>query len=170
LVKNGKVILGIDPGYGRCGWGLIRQEGFRLIPLAHGVFETQSKSAFSDRLLQLFQALRQVIDEYSPAQAACEQLYFAKNVKTAIDVGQARGVILLACAQVNLPVFEYKPVEIKKACTGYGAADKAQVQAMISRLLQLQNLPRLDDAADALAVAICHAHSSGFNELAALKR
>ncbi len=158
MVTSGIRVLGIDPGYGRCGWGVIEFLGHRQVALAHGVIETLSTQAFSERLLLLHQELKQIIEEFDPQEVAVEELYFSKNVKTAIAVGQARGVILLTCAQLQVKLSEYKPVEIKQAVTGFGHADKKQVQQMIKIILNLNTQPRLDDAADALAVAICHAH------------
>lgn len=153
------IILGIDPGYGRCGWGLIQVHGNRLAGLDYGVIETPAKMPFPLRLKQLYAELQRVISEHHPDESALEQLFFSKNAKTAIDVGQARGVAMLACIQFDLPIAEYKPGEIKLAVSGYGMADKAQMQQMVKILLGLRQAPRLDDAADALAVAICHAHS-----------
>lgn len=158
MVSSSLRVLGIDPGYGRCGWGMIAVQGHRQVALAHGVIETMSCQPFPERLLVLHQELSQVIKEFYPQEVAVEQLYFSKNTKTAIDVGQARGVILLTCAQLKVQLSEYKPVEIKQAVTGFGHADKKQVQHMIKMILNLSAAPRLDDAADALAVALCHAH------------
>ena len=153
------IILGIDPGYGRCGWGLIQVLGNRLSGLQYGVIETAAKTPFPLRLKQLHDELGRIIVDHQPEETAMEQLFFSKNAKTAIDVGQARGVALLACTQAGLPVAEYKPVEIKMAVTGYGMAAKPQIQQMVKVLLGLREAPHIDDAADALAVAICHAHS-----------
>lgn len=159
MVTQGVRILGLDPGYGRCGWGLVQAAGQQLHCLASGVIETTGQSPFPARLLRLQTEVQALIKTHTPAETAIEQLYFAKNVKTGIDVGQARGVLLVTCAQAGLDIFEYKPVEIKLAVAGYGAAPKEQVQRMVRLLLKLEQVPKLDDAADALAAAICHAHS-----------
>jgi crossover junction endodeoxyribonuclease RuvC len=153
------VILGIDPGYGRCGWGLVEMTGNRLRGLDYGVIETSAKSSFPDRLKQLYDELQAVIKNAGPDESAIEELFFSKNAKTAINVGQARGVAVLSCCQAGLPVAEYKPVQIKMAVSGFGMAAKPQIQQMVKILLGLRTAPKMDDAADALAVAICHAHS-----------
>jgi crossover junction endodeoxyribonuclease RuvC len=152
-------VLGLDPGYGRCGWGVIQAEGPQIRFAGCGVIETPARVSFPARLLQIQNAIRGLVQEHCPQEAAIEQLYFAKNVKTGIDVGQARGVALVTCAQAGLEIFEYKPTEIKLAVTGYGAAPKDQVQKMVRLLLKLEQAPRLDDAADALATALCHVQS-----------
>lgn len=159
MVDKALTIIGIDPGYGRCGWGVITIRGHHHQALAHGVIETSPEDEMSQRLVQLHLALKKKIMDYQPDEAAVENLYFSKNVKTAIDVGQARGVILLTCAQMNLPLTNYNPNEIKQSVTGYGQADKRQIQHMIKMILSLDKQPKLDDAADALAVAICHAQN-----------
>lgn len=159
--------MGLDPGYGRCGWGVIQAEGQRLNAVACGVIETSAKTAFPARLLRLQDEIQTLIKAHAPGEAAIEQLYFSKNVKTGIDVGQARGVALVTCARGGLAISEYKPVEIKLAVTGFGAAPKSQVQRMVKLLLKLEQEPELDDAADALAVAICHVHSRALKQHAA---
>jgi crossover junction endodeoxyribonuclease RuvC len=159
LVSQGLRVFGLDPGYGRCGWGVIQAEGPQLRYIACGVIETPARATFPARLLQLQNEIQSLIQEHGPQESAIEQLYFAKNVKTGIDVGQARGVALVTCARNGLEVFEYKPAEIKLAVTGYGAAPKSQVQKMVRLLLKLEQAPKMDDAADALATAICHMHS-----------
>ncbi len=159
MVKNPVIVLGIDPGYGRCGWGVIEVTGNCLRSLGYGVIETSARVAFAQRLETLYKNLKNVIAAHAPQESAIEQLFFSRNVKTAINVGQARGVAVLTCAQAGLPVLEYKPGEIKLAVTGYGLADKSQVQRMVNMILGMKHGPKLDDAADALAVAICHAHS-----------
>ncbi len=159
MVSTRPVILGIDPGFGRCGWGVVEILGNRLHSLGCGVIETPAGHPLPERLMMLYAELEKVIKAYSPREAGVEQLFFSKNVKTGIDVGQARGVIVLACAQAGIQVAEYKPVEIKMAVTGYGAATKVQVQKMVETLLNVKGLSVLDDAYDALAVAVCHAHS-----------
>jgi len=158
--------LGIDPGYGRCGWGVLDVVGNRLLQQAHGVVETPKGETLPRRLAILYAELQRIIRCYEPDEIAMEQLFFSKNVKTAIDVGQARGVAVLACAQAEVALAEYKPNEIKLAVSGYGAATKTQVEHMVRILLTLKDAPKLDDATDALAVAICHAHSRNLKKLA----
>lgn len=148
--------LGIDPGLATMGYGLVQGEGDRLQCLEYGVLTTSSQEKMPERLLSLFERTDELIREYQPFSLAMEQLFFSKNVKTAFQVGQARGVIILAAARHGLDVFEYSPLEIKKGITGYGQADKKQMQSLVRSILNLEELPQPDDAADALAVAICH--------------
>lgn len=155
-------ILGIDPGYGRTGYGVIETDGNRLRPLEFGLIETDSQLSMEKRLLQLYDALLQIIDRRQPDSLAVEELFFSRNVTTGIGVSQARGVVLLAAAQSGLPVFEYKPVQVKQAIAGYGKAEKKQIQEMVRVFLSLPNVPKPDDVADALAVAITHAHTAPF--------
>jgi len=160
------LVLGIDPGTATTGYGLVRQaRDGSLEAVAYGVFSTPADLAMPDRLQILYEELNQVINLHRPDTSAVEMLFFQRNVKTAISVGQARGVVLLALAQAGLPIGEYTPNEIKQAVTGYGSADKRQMQEMTKLLLGLPQRPRPDDAADALAVAICHLHSSRLNNL-----
>jgi crossover junction endodeoxyribonuclease RuvC len=155
-------ILGIDPGYGRTGYGVIETDGNRLRPLEFGLIETGSQLSMEKRLLQLYEALLQIMDRRQPDSLAVEELFFSKNVTTGIGVSQARGVVLLAAAQSGLPVYEYKPVQVKQAIAGYGKAEKKQIQEMVRVFLSLPNVPKPDDVADALAVAITHAHTAPF--------
>ncbi len=148
--------LGVDPGTARLGYGLIRSVGQDREALAYGVLETSAAIPMPERLLTLHSGLREVIEEFLPSSMAVERLFFARNVTTAIAVGQARGVILLAAAQFGIPVSEYTPAEIKQSVTGYGKADKGQMQEMVRLVLGLDHIPQPDDAADALAVALCH--------------
>lgn len=134
---------------------------------AFGVIETPAGEPLPDRLLALYRGLADLLERYTPDEAVLEELFFSKNVKTAIAVGQARGVALLACAQAGVTLAEYKPGEVKLAVSGYGSAAKGQVQHMVQVLLAMPSPPRQDDAADALAVAICHAHSRGLRVLTA---
>jgi len=154
------LILGIDPGTALTGYGLVReaQDG-SLHSHAFGVIRTDSHQAMPARLLELFHSLRLLLENEKPDEAAVEELYFQRNVTNAISVGQARGVLLLGLAEAGLPVSEYSPRQIKLAVAGNGGADKRQVQQMVRALLNLPDIPRPDDAADALAVAICHTHS-----------
>lgn len=155
-------ILGIDPGYGRTGYGLIELTGNKIRPLEFGLIETSNKHAMEKRLLQIYEALCQIIDRRQPDSLAIEELIFSRNVTTALGVSQARGIVLLAAAQKGLDIAEYKPVQIKQSMTGYGKADKKQMQEMVRMFLGLQEVPKPDDVADALAVAIAHAHTAPF--------
>lgn len=152
--------LGIDPGTAIMGWGIVSEQGGTLRAVAYDVVTTPAGAAPAERLLQLHAGLTALVAKHRPDAAAVEELFFARNVTTALAVGQARGVILLALAQAGIPVFEYKPREVKQAVAGYGAADKRQMQEMVRMTLGLAAIPRPDDAADALAVAICHAYSA----------
>lgn len=154
------IILGIDPGYAIVGFGVIKHYQNKFHTLGYGSITTTSALKIDQRLLIIYNELQQIISKYKPSYVSIEKLYFTSNQKTAIAVAQARGVILLACAKNNLPIFEYTPLQIKQAVVGYGRATKSQVITMVSSLLKLQNAPKLDDTADALAVAVCHAHSS----------
>ena len=149
-------ILGVDPGTATTGYGVIEAEHQQLQFVAAGVITTPAKQALEKRLDTIFAEIKQLIKEYRPTEVAVELIYFAANVTTAISVSHARGVILLAAAQSKLPVVEYTPLQIKQALTGYGRADKSQMQEIVKKLLKLTALPKPDDAADALAAAICH--------------
>ncbi len=155
-------ILGIDPGYATLGYGVIEFANMRFTSLCHGAIITSPKDNFSKRLQIIFDDLYKIISTYSPDASAVEKLYFQNNHKTAIDVAQARGVILLALEKFNIPIYEYTPLQVKTAVTGYGKALKPQVMTMTKRLLRLKDMPKPDDTADALAIAICHANSSGY--------
>lgn len=155
------ITLGIDPGTARLGYGLIRG-GLQPKLIDAGVIETWPDEPMPQRLVTLYDSVRELIEEFHPDALAIERLLFAQNVTTAIPVGQARGVVILAAAQSDIPVAEYAPSEIKFAIAGYGKADKIQMQEMVRMILNLAEVPRPDDAADALAVAICHAQSTPF--------
>ena len=155
------IILGIDPGYAIMGWGVVKKTGSTVVPLAYGAVTTDKDTPMPERLKHLYSGLMDVISEYSPEEASVEKLYFNTNVTTAIGVGEARGVAILACANSGLKIFEYTPLEIKTSLTGYGRAEKKQVQEMTRIMLNLEKIPKPDDAADALAMAICHCHSAG---------
>lgn len=142
------------------GWGVIRQEGARLRYVQHGAISTPPDWEMPRRLGRLFDGVSQIVKGYSPGAVAVEELFFNTNVTTAITVGQARGVALLAAYKSGSEVFEYTPLQVKKAITSYGRADKRQVQEMVRALLNLREIPKPDDAADGLAIAICHAFSS----------
>jgi len=150
-----KIILGIDPGIADTGYGVIKSEGSKLTCLAYGSIKTDSKLDLISRLEILHLALDKIIKKYQPDLAAIEQLFFNKNVRTALIVGQARGVILLTLKQNKLTIIDYTPSQVKSAVSAYGQASKLQVQKMVKLILNLKELPKPDDAADALAVAIC---------------
>ncbi len=166
MINKSRIVIGIDPGTAITGYGLVReQENGELEWVAHGVVTTPSDWDEPKRLLELYQKLCEIISNYKPDCCAVEKLFFQKNVKTAISVGQGRGAALIAAARSELPVGEYTPLEVKQAVVGYGSADKRQVQQMVKVLLGLSDIPKPDDAADALAVAICHLHSTRRNQL-----
>jgi crossover junction endodeoxyribonuclease RuvC len=158
-------VLGTDPGTAITGYGVVESDGDHLAALAYGVITTPAGWGLAQRLQEIYRQLRALAAEWRPESAAVEELFFSKNARTALLVGHARGVGLLALADAGLPVHEYKPAEIKQAVTGYGAAPKPQVQSMVQHLLGLAEPPSPDDAADALAVAICHVHSARWRSL-----
>ena len=160
------LVLGIDPGTATTGYGLVRQmDDGGLEAVDFGAILTPATMHMPDRLASLYQQLQEIILLHRPDSSAVEKLFFQKNVKTALSVGQARGVVLLALAQAAVPIGEYTPNEIKQAVTGYGSAGKQQMQEMVKLLLRLDTRPKPDDAADALAVAICHLHSSHYQSI-----
>lgn len=159
------IVLGIDPGTATTGYGLVRDgvNGPELV--AYGVITTPKTLAMGERLREIYIQLRELLREHRPETAAVEKLFFQRNVSTAMTVGQARGVILLALTEAGVSIGEYTPNEVKHAVAGYGSADKQQMQQMVRTLLNLREIPRPDDAADALAVAICHLHSYKYKNL-----
>lgn len=159
------ITLGIDPGIAIMGFGVVEGDDDPRL-LTHGVVRTSSSVPMPDRLAQLYAGVCDIMCQYEPDVLAVEQLFFARNVTNALAVGQARGVVLLAGAQRDIPVVEYKPSEVKLAVAGHGAADKLQVQTMVQMILQLDTIPNPDDAADALAIAICHVYSSRMSRFA----
>jgi crossover junction endodeoxyribonuclease RuvC len=154
-----QIILGLDPGLADTGYGIIEKQGQRLKILKCGSIKTSSRNDFIERLKIIHQELLKIIKKYQPNIVAIEQLFFCKNVKTALLVGQARGVCLMTIAEQNLPIYEYTPLQVKQALTSYGRADKNQLGQMVKILLGLKTVPKPDDAADALAVAITCANS-----------
>ena len=154
-------ILGIDPGYAILGYGILDMKGNRFSVVTYGSILTDAGMDMPSRLQVLYDRLSEIIDEYEPEEASIEELFFNNNAKTAILVGEARGVAVLACAKKGLKISEYTPLQIKQALVGYGRADKKQVQAMVKAILNLEKVPKPDDTADALAAAICHGHSAG---------
>ena len=154
-------ILGVDPGYAILGWGVLDLKGNHFSVVDYGAITTDAKMEMPLRLQHLYIQLCAVIEKYKPEVASIEELFFNSNAKTAIMVGQARGVAVLACVNGGLEVNEYTPLPIKQALVGYGRADKKQVQAMVKAILNLSEVPKPDDTADAVAAAICHGHSAG---------
>jgi crossover junction endodeoxyribonuclease RuvC len=159
------IILGVDPGTAITGYGILKSDGDDLTMVAYGAITTPADWQMPRRLQHIYGELTALIAAHQPTDAAIEKLFFSKNARTALSVGQARGVALLAAAQAGLAVHEYTPLQIKQAVVGYGRAEKTQIQQMVKILLQLDSVPQPDDAADALAIAICHAHSARFERL-----
>lgn len=157
------IILGIDPGYAIVGIGVIEFKGNKFRTIAYDAITTAAHTPTPTRLKHIYDRLDQIIKEYKPDAVAVEELFFNSNQKTAIHVAQARGVIIISAVNNNVPLYEYTPLQIKQAVTGYGRADKGQIQQMVKMLLNLNAVPKPDDTADALAVAVCHAHSSNIN-------
>ena len=155
------IILGIDPGYAIVGYGVVSYDNRTFTPITYGAVTTEAGLDADLRLEQVYDGISAVIDRYQPDAIAIEQLFFTNNKTTGIDVAQARGVILLACAQSGMQVSEYTPMQVKQSVVGYGKAEKKQVMEMTRILLRLEKIPKPDDAADALAIAICHGHSAG---------
>ena len=154
-------ILGIDPGYAIIGYGVIKHNSGKFAVIEYGAVTTKAGNPFTSRLLRIFEGINEVIKRTTPDAVSIEKLFFNTNTTTAIDVAQARGVILLAAKLNNIPVYEYTPLQVKSAVTGYGRAEKKQVMEMIKSLLRLEKIPKPDDTADALALAVCHVHSVG---------
>jgi crossover junction endodeoxyribonuclease RuvC len=157
-------ILGVDPGYAILGWGVVEYRASRHRLMGYGTVETSKDLPMPERLKELYRGLTGVIAKYEPDVAAVEELFFNSNQKTAIKVGEARGAAVLACANAGLDVYEYTPLQIKQALTGYGRAEKQQIQEMVRQVLGLVKAPTPDDAADAVACAICHANASAHIE------
>ena len=156
-------ILGIDPGYALVGMGAVEYIGNKYSVIKYGKIETFSKEDMSKRLETIFRQMNVWLEDTKPDVVAIEQLFFNTNTTTAIAVAQARGVILLACQLAGVPVFEYTPLQVKQAVVGYGKAEKIQVQKMVKTILNLEKVPKPDDTADALAIAICHTNHSGYH-------
>lgn len=160
-VKHYTIILGIDPGIADTGYGIIKKdESGNLSCLDYGSIKTKAKTDLAERLVVINKELTEIFRKYKPKLIAVEQLFFCKNVKTALIVGQARGVVMLTARQNKISIVEFTPLQVKQAVAAYGRASKMQVQKMVKLLLNLKELPKSDDAADALAVAICAAHSN----------
>ena len=152
-------IMGIDPGIAIVGFGLIDKIGSKLVPVQYGCIQTEAHTDGAIRLKMVYDSMVQLIDKYKPDAVAIEKLFFNRNVTTAMAVSQARGVLILAAVQQGLEIGEYTPLQVKQAVVGYGKAEKKQVQEMVKLFLHLSAVPKPDDVADALAIAICHAHS-----------
>ncbi|ODM25980.1 crossover junction endodeoxyribonuclease RuvC [Clostridium sp. Bc-iso-3] len=153
------IIMGIDPGFAITGYGIVKYEGNRFTSVDYGAITTESSMDLPKRLLILYNGLKEIIEKYRPEAISIEELFFNKNIKTALAVGHGRGVAVLAAAQSGVEVFEYTPLQVKQSIVGYGRAEKTQVQQMVKAILNLPAIPKPDDVADALAVAVCHAHS-----------
>ena len=155
------VIFGIDPGFATVGYGVIDYNGNRFRTIEYGVMTTPAKTPFSSRLSSLYDQAMLLLDKHKPDAVSIEELFFNTNITTGIQVAHARGILILAAQHKGIPIYEYTPPQVKQAITGYGRAEKRQVMEMTKMFLNLDKIPRPDDAADALALAICHAHSSG---------
>lgn len=158
-------IIGIDPGIAITGYGIIDKEGNTYKPVCYGKITTESRELTPKRLVSLYNNLMDIFNKYKPQCAVVEELFFNKNAKTAMVIGQARGVAILAAANAGLEIYEYTPLQVKQAVVGYGRAEKVQVQQMIKILLNLKEIPRPDDVSDALAVALCHGNSYTMKKL-----
>ena len=154
-------ILGIDPGYATLGFGIVDMQGNQFHPVVYGAITTSPDWNMAERLKHIYTELMALIQEHQPETVAIEELFFNTNVTTAMYVAQARGVAMLSCIHGGLSVDEYTPAQVKQALVGYGKAEKRQMQLMVKTILHLKDIPRPDDAADALAIAICHGHSQG---------
>ena len=154
-------ILGIDPGYAIVGYGVLDYDGHNFTVVNYGAITTEAGTPFEQRLSEIFDDMNSLFDMFKPDCMAIERLYFNNNKTTCIDVAQARGVIVLSAAQHNVDIYEYTPLQVKQAVVGYGRAEKHQVQEMVKNILRLKECPKPDDTADAVAMAICHGHSSG---------
>ena len=159
------MVIGIDPGLATTGYGVVRKDGEEFTGIDFGYIGTPPHLELYERLYIIFQELTALLEKYSPDALAAEELFFAKNTKTALQVAQARGVILITAAHKHIPVYEYTPLQVKQTVTGYGRADKKQIQQMVRMTLKLEETPQPDDAADALAIAICHLQSARWQQL-----
>ncbi len=150
------LVLGIDPGLAILGYGVVEKDHNKLCTLDYGTVTTPSRMNTAQRLVRIYDGVCELMDKFCPDAVAVEELFFNKNVKTAISIGEARGVAIVAAAQYDVPIYEYTPLQVKQAVVGYGRAEKRQVQHMVKMLLGLRDIPKPDDAADALAISICH--------------
>lgn len=159
------IVMGIDPGFAITGYGVVKYIGNKFTVLGYGVVSTKASMAFPERLKTLNNRLEELIVNYQPDAISVEELFFSKNIKTAISVAHGRGVAILSAARSGANIYEYTPLQVKQAVVGYGRAEKTQVQQMVKAILNLKEIPKPDDAADALAIAICHAHSFKVNNI-----
>ena len=159
------IIIGIDPGYAIVGVGVVEHIGNKFRTIDYGAITTPAGMPTTERLNKIFHEMVAYIEKYKPDAVAIEELFFNSNQKTAITVAQARGALLVAATSSGVPVYEYTPLQVKQSVTGYGRADKSQIQQMVKMMLGLSQIPKPDDAADALAIAICHAHSNKMNNI-----
>jgi len=157
------IILGIDPGFARVGWAVLKSQNSNVKCQNYGCIETSKDTASQERLVDVYRQICKLIKKYKPEAMAIEELFFTNNAKTAFKVGEARGVIILSAAIQKIPVFSYTPLQVKIAVTGYGQADKVQVGKMVRAILKLKELPKLDDTVDAIAVALTHAFTKKFD-------
>lgn len=155
------IILGIDPGYAIVGYGVLEYKNNHFKTLDYGAITTDAGTDFNRRLEIIYDDLTELMEKYKPDAMSVEKVFYNSNAKTVIDVSQARGVIILAAQKNKIPVFEYTPLQVKQSVVGYGRAEKKQIQEMVKRILFLEKVPKPDDTADALAMAVCHAHTSG---------
>lgn len=160
-----KIILGIDPGIADTGFGVISVEGSTIKSIAYGSIKTEKNTPFPERLEKLEKELAEIIIKYQPDKSGVEELFFCNNAKTAFSVGQARGVILLTLRKHRIPISEFTPLQVKQGITGYGKAEKRQIQLMVKNILNLAEIPKPDDAADALAIAVCAANNNPFEQI-----
>lgn len=153
------IIMGIDPGFAITGYGIVRYDGNKFSVIDYGAVTTKSTEVFAERLLTINNKLEELIKKYRPSAISVEELFFNRNIKTALSAAHGRGIALLTAAKCGVEVFEYTPLQVKQAVVGYGRAEKLQIQQMVKTILNLPQIPKPDDVADALAVAICHGHS-----------
>jgi crossover junction endodeoxyribonuclease RuvC len=163
IPTSGVRVLGIDPGTATVGWAIIEEINGVLCPLAFGHISTEKTESEENRLCEISCDIHSIIEKYKPQEAAVEQLFFFKNKKTIISIGQSRGAILLTLEQKNVRISSYTPLQVKQSVTGYGKAEKKQVQLMVKNILKLASMPKPDDVADAIAIAICHINSRKIN-------
>jgi crossover junction endodeoxyribonuclease RuvC len=156
-------VLGIDPGTATTGWAVMEEKKRKLTPVAYGCISTSSKFKAPKRLAEISSDLEKIVRKYKPDEAAVEDIFFFKNLKTAVKVSESRGAILLTLEKLKVKIASYTPLQVKQALTGYGRAEKRQVQLMVKNILKLKKIPKPDDTADAIAVAICHINSRKFN-------
>ena len=156
------IILGIDPGYAITGYGVVDYSGNHFKLIASGAIETKKGVPFPKRIQKIYDDMMTLIETYKPDVIAVEELFFNTNITTGIQVAHGRGAVIISASKTDTPIFEYTPLQVKQAVVGYGRADKKQVQMMVKAILNLEKIPKLDDTTDAIAIAICHAHSSKF--------